>query len=381
MTVFRWFNSAIALSVISTFIETISVEDGNEYLQQSLMYKVYPVIVAELFCNPVIEILDVPENFRKHVLAPRTKDQAEMNACFTGGRFWLAERYTNANRVLFVALFFAAILPEALFLGSMALLAQYAVGKFSLLRLCGPTPDVGFHLARLSRNYFIPTVLITHVVMSAYWWSGYPYDSICENNNDNGEGGYSYCNQNMYGSNIFPPLPRFQPEDAKWMTESQATLTSLYGWTSVVVLLIAAYTFLRYKVIPWIRSLYESTYVPDGMDQGIDFTKVTHLDEVHGYIPQVRRLGNKIRRNWFTPSPPCTHPIPFSGFCTFPRIGEGVLVSLDSMRYPRHRRRSHWVEGQRTRLRAAQSRPRCTDHHRKQRGASRLFHCATVEPQ
>lgn len=94
MTLFRWFNSAIALSVISTFIETISVEDGNEFLHQSLMYRVYPVIVAELFCNPLIELLDPLENLRKHFLAPRAKDQAEMNACFTGGRFWLAERYT-----------------------------------------------------------------------------------------------------------------------------------------------------------------------------------------------------------------------------------------------------------------------------------------------
>ena len=73
------------------------MEDGNEFLQQSLMYKVYPVIVAELFCNPIIEIMDAPENFRKHFLAPRAGDQEEMNACFTGGRFWLAERYTVSS--------------------------------------------------------------------------------------------------------------------------------------------------------------------------------------------------------------------------------------------------------------------------------------------
>jgi hypothetical protein len=105
MTLFRWFNSAIALSVISTFIETISVEDGNEYLQQSLMYKVYPVIVAELFCNPVVEIMDAPANFRKHILAPRAPSQEEMDACFTGGRFGLAERYTvSANSEIFMLL-------------------------------------------------------------------------------------------------------------------------------------------------------------------------------------------------------------------------------------------------------------------------------------
>lgn len=287
ITLFRWFNSAVALSVISTFIETISVEDGNESMQQSLMYKVYPVIVAELFCNPLIEVLDVPENFRKHFLAPRACDQGEMNACFAGARFWLAERYTNANRVLFVALFFASILPESLFLGSMALLAQYHVGKFALLRLCGPTPDVGFHLARFSRNFFFPVILVTHVTMSAYWWSGYPYDQVCED----GDGGYFYCNQNFFKSRTFPPLPRFQPEGAEWMTEGQETLTSMYGWTSVLVILIASFQFLRINVIPWVCSLYESTYQPDGMDQGIAFSKVVHRKEVHGYVPQTRVPG------------------------------------------------------------------------------------------
>lgn len=141
----------------------------------------------------------------------------------------------------------------------MALLAQYYSGKFSLLRLCGPTPDIGFHLSRLSRNYFTPIVLVTHVVMNAYWWSGYPYDNVCESNEENG-GGYSYCNQNFYGAMVFPPLPRFQPEGAKWMSESQETLTSLYGWTSVVVMLVASYAFLRNTIIPWIKSIYGSTY-------------------------------------------------------------------------------------------------------------------------
>ena len=98
ITIFRWFNSAIALSVISSFIETISVENGNEHMHHSLIYKVYPVIVAELFVSPVVELMDVEENFRKHVLAPRARDQEEMNACFSGGSFWLAERYTVCAR-------------------------------------------------------------------------------------------------------------------------------------------------------------------------------------------------------------------------------------------------------------------------------------------
>ena len=51
-------------------------------------------MVAELIFNPLILVLDIPENFRKHILAPRARDQEEMNSYFTGARFWLAERYT-----------------------------------------------------------------------------------------------------------------------------------------------------------------------------------------------------------------------------------------------------------------------------------------------
>lgn len=162
-----------------------------------------------------------------------------------------------------MALFFSALLPEAFLLGALALLAQFLVGKFVLLRLCGHTPDLGFHLSRLSRNWFIPFVMVTHVVMSAYWWSGYPYDNVCATE----EGEYSYCNQNFWSAGVFPPLPRFQPEDTKWMSESQAKLTSLYGWTSVLVLLVAVGAFFHNVIIPKVRATYESTYVVSYIEQ------------------------------------------------------------------------------------------------------------------
>ena len=73
------------------------------------MRKVYPVIVAELFCNPIIEIMDAPGNFQKHFLAPRAGSQEEMNACFTGGRFWLAERYTVSAMIINSCIYSIAI--------------------------------------------------------------------------------------------------------------------------------------------------------------------------------------------------------------------------------------------------------------------------------
>jgi hypothetical protein len=82
-----------------------------------------------------------------------------MNSCFVGGKFELAERYTDASKVLFVALVYSTVLPVSLFLGALALLVHYVVGTFCLLRMWRTTPDVGPVLARLSRNYFFSTSL------------------------------------------------------------------------------------------------------------------------------------------------------------------------------------------------------------------------------
>jgi hypothetical protein len=184
--------------------------------------------------------------------------------------FYLTMILTERQQGSLVSLYFSAILPEAFFLGALALVAQYFVGKFALLRLCGPCPDIGFHLSRLSRNYFFPFLFTSHVVMSAYWWSGYPYDNVCQtndntsNNGDDDDGGgysYSFCNQNFYSQGVFPPLPRFQSMmGARWMTASQEVITGLYGWTSVWVLAVGFVFFLGNCVIPRIRSIYESTY-------------------------------------------------------------------------------------------------------------------------
>jgi hypothetical protein len=185
-------------------------------------------------------------------------------------------------KVLFVSLFYSAIMPQTLFFGAVALLAHFWSGKFCLLRLWRKTPDIGPHLARLSRNYFFSTALIVHVVMSGYFWSGYPYDNVCEVNGEK-----QYCNQDMLRSGIFPALPRFFPANVEWMSQSQKTLTSLYGYTSLVMVVFAIFVALKEVLIASIEAIFRSSYEADGEDQGINFSSVKHRHEVHGYIPQV----------------------------------------------------------------------------------------------
>jgi len=286
VAIFRWFNSAVCLLIISSSIETISVEDGNETAKPSLTTMVFAIIFAEMFSGPILKVVDIMGHVRKHIIAPRATDQEEMNSCFIGGKFELAERYSDATKVLFVSLFYSAILPQSLFLGAIALIAHFWSGKYCLLRLWRATPDIGPHLARLSRNYFFSTSLLVHVIMSAYFWSGYPYDNVCEV-----DGVYQYCEQDMLRSRIFPPLPIFQPNGITWMSQSQAILASLYGYTSLVLIVVACFVILKEQLIPFVEDFFRSTYEPDGEDQNTSFSSVKHRHEVHGYIPQVVERG------------------------------------------------------------------------------------------
>ena len=290
MALFRCFNSAIALLIVINFTGTISIEDGNEEDARSLLYSVYSVIFAELFTIPVIKLCDFMGNYRKHFLAPRATDQEEMNSCMRGAKFELAERYTDATKVLFVALFYSAILPETYFLGSLACFIHFFFGKFCLLRMWRKAPDIGKDLARLSRNSFFTTSFLVHLLASAYFWSGFPYDFVCESDSDDDDGDYyQFCNQDLFGSRLLP-LPRYQ-EEAKWMSPSQELITSLYGWSGFVLLFVCFTFFIRNAMIPLVSSIFYSTYEPDGKDQRIGFHDVKHLDGVNAYIPQLRENG------------------------------------------------------------------------------------------
>ena len=254
MVLFRCFNSAFILLIVKGFTGSITLDEQDK--KDNLNQAIYNLIYAEMFTIPIIKLVDVMGIVRKHILAPRAKDQEEMNSYFVGAKFELAERYTDATKVLFVSLMYSAVLPVSLLLGAMALLVHYVVGKFCLLRMWRGTPDVGPTLSRLSRNYFFSTSLIAHVVMSAFWWSGYPYDDLCENGNE----GYKYCAQDFFRKFIFPPLPRFQPEDSEWMTDSQATITSLYSWTGCVMIVGVILVITKACLIPWISSFFYSSY-------------------------------------------------------------------------------------------------------------------------
>jgi len=286
----RWVNTVLVYFVITPFVETI-------YGEESLVVLVSSLFLSEMIQNPLMVIFDPFNFYYKHIAGPRALSQAEMNSFFRGAKFSLAERYTSLTKILFLCFFYATILPASYLFCSITLCITYFLDKYLLFRRWGQAPASGPSVAKFSRDFFFSIALVIHMIMSAYWWSGFPFDNVSEY-----DGKYYTVNQDMLSDRKFPALPRFQTEMTQpkgipegwigWMSAStkQEFIVRLTGISSVVLLCVFVSLVLFKKIILMFISLFSSTYEPQGKNQECDYSELSS-SENSLYIPQVKGLG------------------------------------------------------------------------------------------
>lgn len=121
VTLFRWVNTAIIISVITPFADTIN--SGKKSLISSLQ----AIFITEMIKRPLIQYIDYMGIFNRHILGPRAVDQRRMNAHFQGALFELEEKYTDITKMIFLTVFYAAIYPIGFLWSFIALVANYWV--------------------------------------------------------------------------------------------------------------------------------------------------------------------------------------------------------------------------------------------------------------
>eukprot|EP00541_Cyclophora_tenuis_P005816 CAMPEP_0116559546 /NCGR_PEP_ID=MMETSP0397-20121206/10460_1 /TAXON_ID=216820 /ORGANISM="Cyclophora tenuis, Strain ECT3854" /LENGTH=448 /DNA_ID=CAMNT_0004085335 /DNA_START=325 /DNA_END=1671 /DNA_ORIENTATION=- len=299
---FRWANTAVVITAITPFTNTVT--------NKGLLESVFSIFVADLVVSHSLQLLDVVGQIKRHYLAPRAPNQDMMNLHMSGSRFELAERYTNMTKTLFLALWYSALFPGALFLCAVTLVVTYNADRFSLMRTWSRQPLLGTSLAKFSRRYFFSSALVAMAVVSAYTWAGFPFDNICKTGTkvdkafvgtfkldvkDGTKGTtsvqqedfeYNYCLQALLQPpNVkFPPVPDKQPSSLKWMTPDQEMLSRVYGWTSVVAVGLFVWVIL-YTIVKTIENIFRRSYKPQGKDQMVPFSKIPSAST---YIPQVQ---------------------------------------------------------------------------------------------
>jgi len=173
VTIFRWVSTAIVNIIITPFTST--TKNGAVFLLSALR----ATFIFELVTTPVLQLLDIGGNVKRHILGPRAVDQRRMDLKFLGNSYTLGERYTDLTKILFLTFFYAVIFPTGFFYAFATLALTYWVDKYSLLRQWGPAPKVGSQISEISRDYFFNAALLAFAIFGAYQWAGFPYDDAC----------------------------------------------------------------------------------------------------------------------------------------------------------------------------------------------------------
>ncbi len=156
-------------------------------------------------------------------------------------------------------------------------------------------PQLGTSVSQFSRRYFFSLACVAMAIMSSFYWSGFPFDNLCENENSfeagyqgtftvkaldtsirmhgeevtfsDSDTQYRVCNQNLLSpgrGRTFPFVPSRQPEGGEWMTPDQEDVTTVFGWTSVAITAVVIIKFL-WGWFDIAQSLFRSSYSVSGM--------------------------------------------------------------------------------------------------------------------
>lgn len=278
IAVFRWIVTAIIITIIVPFTYTLGSRP------EDLLEHVFAIFYYDLILSNAVQILDPLGNMQRHFLAPRAASQERMNLLMGGTEYFIAERYTNMTKTLFLTFYYCSIFPSAFLACAISLFVNFIVDKFSIMRTWKPSPAVGASIANFSRTYFMSTAFATMAVISSYFFAGFPYDSLCAEDVSHsayygtwqiidgngvpgtaeilpGERSFQYCNQFLGpGTNFaYPVNPDQQPPNATWMTMEQEQLTGIYGWVSVAVLSLVGALFL-YCFVNALKNLFSASY-------------------------------------------------------------------------------------------------------------------------
>mmetsp|Transcript_3896 Transcript_3896/g.5032 ORF Transcript_3896/g.5032 Transcript_3896/m.5032 type:complete len:564 (+) Transcript_3896:145-1836(+) len=295
---FRWINTAVTIQLFKPFTHTLSAE------KNSMIPFIYAIFFADIITSNAIQILDPLGHIKRHFFGPHASSQESMNSNFQGVSYSLAERYTNMTKIIFLTVYYCAIFPSSFFFCSVALYINYWADKFSIMRTWEPAPKIGVSIAEICRRYFFPLIMIAYALSSSYLFSGFPFDNLCVSTINAGEYDgvyilnnqtttttigsntqlYHFCNQDFWETSrySFPALPRFQYDD-KWMTAEQEHLTTIYGYSSIFIILLIFFKLVKSTVQHTLEE-FKGQYMACGDDQGINFSEIP---SVSAYIPQV----------------------------------------------------------------------------------------------
>ena len=172
-------------------------------------------------------------------------------------------------------------------MAALALFINYFTDRFGIMRTWKRAAHLGSEVSFISRKYFFSLANVAMAFISAYYWAGFPFDNLCytgkavdedspyvgsftlipdtedepdvsiETTISGGDTVYEYCSQDMFQPFTFPFIPSKQADEGRgeWMTPTQEQITTIFGWSSLGVIIIVAIRFISGAVKGYYKSI------------------------------------------------------------------------------------------------------------------------------
>jgi hypothetical protein len=241
------------------------------------VYSVYNLFMFEIILTPLFCFVDPIGNIKRHLFNPRAVSQRLMNLSFKTSTYDIGEKYTNATKVLFFALYYCDIFPSAFFFASATFFINYWSHKFTILRSWRQSPSVSATVSKFT-NKFLLLCLIFYAIMSSYGFLEFPYDNACDSGSSANEyaGDYSFssgidtvtltgdetlyyfCSQDAMRQGVFPPIVSNIIHGREWMNSAQETFSPIYGWSICVIVLAVSFVTLYWVFSNVVKRIFSS---------------------------------------------------------------------------------------------------------------------------
>ena len=136
-------------------------------------------------------------------------------------------------------------------LAAYTIMTAYTFAEFPFDNSCRtdelvPSSYVGNH------SVYVESILTTNSVVGSF-----------DVNVASGDTSYKFCEQDLFRAKkwgAYPPIASDQPDDSQWMSPDQAMFSNIFGWTSVVVVIIVGVVVLRRFLKATIYPLFFYSY-------------------------------------------------------------------------------------------------------------------------
>ena len=278
----RWMTTGFIVLIVNEAVTT---------LDEKFVAKIWAILIADAVTTPILRLLDPANRIGRNYLAAKAPTQEKMNSYFLGADWFLAERYTDMTKTLFVSLFFVAIFPQGLFVTACAFTVSFWVDKYCLFRLWKQPPAMDGALAVAAR-FQISLIFLIHCFVTQHFYMGWPFDNV-EATTSNSQitlDGAAAATATKYQSVEKSSYNVFDFGDKSWYSTSQSQVVFIYGIINIVTITTFVVYYFGTSFKYGFHKLFFGSYVSIG-DARTDL--YSFVPGIQTFVPTVNhsRLG------------------------------------------------------------------------------------------